>query len=626
MPIRQDLDLQTLLELDFDPRALDEKYRLERDRRIRPEGNKQYIKIEGEYSDFLTDYYAGEPPEREALDLELDVLVIGGGFAGLQTAARLRMEGVDNFRIIDRAADFGGNWYWSRYPGAECDSESYCYFPLVEETGYMPTSQYPDAEEIQAHAVRIGRHYDLYKDALFQTTVTSLVWDEDASRWLIGTDRGDVVRTRFVVLAGGETFAFKLPGTPGINSFKGKSMHAFRWDYGYTGGSTKGNLHKLKDKKVAIIGVGCTSVQIVPHVGESAEHLYVFQRTPALVDPRRNVPTDPEWAKSLQPGWQQERFEYLMRGSRTAGAGPEHVGDNGFGDQRAAIQAMADRLNEKAEAAGLELSSREIMELANMEYMERVRADIASIVKDPTTAAALKPWYATWCKRPTWNSGYLPTFNRPNVTLVDCPDGVDRITEKGLVVNGVEYEVDVIIYGTGLEVGHSSLFKLTKYPVVGRDGVTLDEHWAGGYRTLHGMMVHNMPNYFQLTVIGNGLGVNYLFPNGKQAAHIANVIARSLDNDYLSIEPSLEAEDEWQAALDKSQSYEHNPRWADFLAGLAECTPGYYNSEGNANDRGGIFPNFYGFGALAFIKMLEEWRDGEMPGLEITRRTDAVLA
>jgi cyclohexanone monooxygenase len=623
-----ELDLQALLKLDFDPKALRERYRYERDRRMRPEGNKQYIKIEsdGEYSDFLVDHFVEERAERDAVNSDLDVLVIGGGFAGLQAAARLRMEGVDDFRIVDRAADFGGNWYWSRYPGAECDSEAYAYFPLVEETGYIPTSQYPSAEEIQAHAVRIGRHFDLYKDALLQTNVTGMVWNEDAGRWIVETDRGDVLRARFVVLAGGETFAFKLPGTPGINTFKGKSMHVFRWDYDYTGGSTRGDLDKLKDKRVAIIGTGCSGVQVVPHLGESAEHLYVFQRTPALCDPRRDTPTDPEWVKSLTPGWQARRFEQLIAGGRSVDGTEERIRDNGFSDMGAAIQACVAQVTEAAEAAGVELSPRDITELANMKFMERVRADIGAAVKDPVTAEALKPYFASWCKRPTWNAEYLPTFNRPNVTLVDtAPYGIERITEKGLVANGVEYEVDLIVYGTGLEVGHSSLFRVAGFPVVGRNGVRLTDHWADEFRTLHGMMVHHMPNYFQLTVIGNGLGVNYLYPNGKQGAHIAAVIKHCLDNDYLAVEPTREAEDEWRQMLDDSQSPEFNPLWANFLEGLAECTPGYNNSEGDASDRKGIFPNFYGFGALKFIELLREWREGdvELPGVEITRR-DAV--
>lgn len=626
MLIREDLDLKTILKLDFDPRMVQEKYRFERDRRLRPEGNKQYVKIEGEYSDFLVDHFAGEPVERESFDLDLDVLIIGGGFGGLHVGASLRSEGVENFRIVERAADFGGNWYWNRYPGAACDSESYCYLPLLDETGYMPSQQYPDAEEIQEHAMRIGRHYDLYKEALFQTNVTNMVWNEEASRWVVETDRGDVLRARFVVLAAGETHsAFKLPGIPGINSFKGRSLHTFRWDYDYTGGSVKGNLDKLKDKRVAIIGTGCSSVQMMPYLGESVQQLYVFQRTPALVDPRRSAPTDPEWVKTLTPGWRERRAEQLMKPRNDPEAEPE-VNDNGAADQRRAIQVMSNRLKEAAEAAGVELSAREFTELANMQYMEGVRAHIEAVVEDPATAEALKPYYGTWCKRPAWSDTYFETFNRPNVTLVDVPDGVERITENGVIANGVEYEVDLIVYASGLEVGHSSLFRIARFPIVGRGGATLEQHWADGFRTMHGLMVHSVPNFFVMTVIGNGMGINYLWGNGKQAAHIASVVNRCLDSEYLAIEPTIEAEDEWSKTVQASHSDENNPGFADLLRNLAACTPGYYNNEGNPDDKKGIFHNFYGWGIFAYTKALEDWREGGMPGVEITRDPDAVPA
>jgi len=623
--ITDGLDLQKVLKLDFDPKALLEKYRAERDKRLRPEGNKQYIKIEGEFSQYLDDHFAQGRAERDALDLDVDVVIIGGGFAGLQAGTKLRKLGVDDFRIIDRAADFGGNWYWNRYPGAACDSESYGYFPLLEETGYIPTSRYPDAGEIHQHAARIARHFDLYKAALFQTNVTSMVWNEEASRWTVETDRGDLLRARSTILAGGETMNIKLPGIPGIRSFKGHSFHTARWDYNYTGGSLKGKLDKLSDKRVAIIGTGCSAIQVVPHLGESAQQLYVFQRTPALVDPRNNTPTDPAWVSSLEPGWQEARVEVLFADVEGR-PGCEPANDLGFADQQRAIRKLAAQAAEAARQAGVELSMRDLMELGDMLYMEGVRARIGEIVKDPATAEALKPYYATWCKRPAWNDGYLATFNRPNVTLVDVPDGVERITDGGLVANGVEYEVDLIVYASGLEVGHSSVFKLARFPIVGRRGVTLDDHWAESFRNMHGVLVHNLPNYFQMTVIGAGLGANYLYPNGKQATHIAWIIKRCIDQEIASVEPTLEAEDAWRRALDESHSPENNPGWAEYGNARAQCTPGYMNNEGDAKDNKGIFANIHGFGASAYIRHMEEWRESEteMPGLTITRISDAV--
>jgi len=623
--ITDELDLQKLLRLDFDPRALAEKYRIERDKRLRPEGNRQYIKIEGEFSEYLEDHFVRERVEREPLDVDLNVLVIGGGFAGLQAAAQLRMLNVDDVRIVERAPDFGGNWYWNRYPGAACDSESYGYFALLEETGYMPSSRFPDAAEIQEHATRIGRHFDLYKDALFQTNVTSLVWDQDADRWLAGTDRGDRLRPRFVILAGGETMNIKLPGIPGIRSFKGHSFHTARWDYNYTGGSVKGKLDKLKDKRVAIIGTGCSGIQVVPHLGESAQQLLVIQRTPALVDPRNNAPTDQSWVNGLEPGWQELRVQHLF--ADMEGRAAEPANDKGFCDQHRELRRLAAEVTKAADEAGVELTTRDVLELSDMQYMERVRDRIGSVVMDPATAESLKPYYATWCKRPAWNDAYLETFNRPNVTLVDAPDGVERITETGLVVNGIEYEVDLIVYGSGLEVGHSSVFKIARFPIVGRGGVTLDEHWADSFHNMHGVLVHNLPNYFQMTVIGAGLGINYIYPNGKQAEHIAWIIRHCIDEQIASVEPTRDAEDEWRRALDDSHSPESNPVWAEYGNVRAACTPGYMNNEGDAQDNKGIFANIYGFGALGYIKLLEDWREGdvEMPGLIITRKETPVV-
>src|ERR1700691_2070866 len=296
-------------ELDFDPDALRAKYREERERRLRPDGNEQDVEVKGDFSRYVDDPYVDPGFTRASLNDAVDVVIIGGGFGGLLAGARLREAGIKDIRVIEKGGDFGGTWYWNRYPGAQCDIESYIYLPLLEETGYVPKEKYSYAPEILAHARRIGEQFDLYRDACFQTQIKALTWSEDEGRGIVATNRDDRMRARFVVMSNGPLNRPKLPGIPGIDSFKGHTFHTSRWDYGYTGGDTTGNLHKLSDKRVAVIGTSATAVQCVPHLAQAALQLYVFQRTPSSVDERFNRPTDPEWVKKLTPGWQKRRMD-----------------------------------------------------------------------------------------------------------------------------------------------------------------------------------------------------------------------------------------------------------------------------------------------------------------------------
>jgi cyclohexanone monooxygenase len=290
-------------DLDFDPEALRVKYRAERDKRIREDGEDQYIEAAADFAGYADeDPYVDKPLERQPLDLTIEVAVIGAGFSGLMAAARLKERGVTDFRVIEAGSDFGGTWYWNRYPGAQCDIESYCYLPLLEETGYMPKEKYSFAPEIFAHTRRIGEYFGLYDNAIFETRATEVRWLEDEKCWQISTRRNDRIRARFVIQATGPANRLKLPGIPGIRSFKGHSFHTSRWDYNYTGGDHTGGLTKLEDKRVAIIGTGATAIQCVPFVGTYAKQLYVFQRTPSPVDLRGNKPTDEAWYKTQQAG------------------------------------------------------------------------------------------------------------------------------------------------------------------------------------------------------------------------------------------------------------------------------------------------------------------------------------
>src|ERR1700678_4412838 len=439
------------LVIDFDPDELREKYRREREKRLRPDGEKQYVELSGAFARYAEDDpYADPDFTRPPLADEIEVAVIGGGFSGLLAGARLREAGVDDFRIIEAGGDFGGTWYWNRYPGAQCDIESYCYLPLLEELGYTPKEKYSYVNEIFEHSQRIGREYKLYELACFQTRVSELRWDDTLKRWRIRTNRDDDIKARFVIMALGTASRAKLPGIPGLEDFEGHSFHTSRWDYDYTGGDTTGNLHKLADKRVGIIGTGATAIQSVSHLGQHAKQLYVFQRTPSSVDERGNKPTDPEWVKSLKPGWQDYRNHNFCAILSGLPIEEDLVGDKWTSLFKNLSKLLSGKNNSGLSDADMALMS----EIADYQKMNEIRGRVSSIVQDEKTAEALKPWYGQWCKRPTFNDEYLPTFNRPNVKLVDTGGkGVERVTENAVVVDGVEYEVDCLIFATGFEVG-----------------------------------------------------------------------------------------------------------------------------------------------------------------------------
>jgi cation diffusion facilitator CzcD-associated flavoprotein CzcO len=593
-------------DLGFDQEALRAKYREERDKRLRGDGNAQYREIAGAFAHYLDDPYVEAGFNRPALSDEVEVVVIGGGFGGLLAGARLREGGISDIRIVEKGGDFGGTWYWNRYPGAACDIESYVYLPLLEEIGYVPKEKYSRAPEILAHSRAIGERFDLYKGALFQTEVTDMAWDDDAARWIVATSRGDALKARFVVMANGPLHRPKLPGIPGLESFRGHSFHTSRWDYAYTGGTNEGGLTGLAGKRVGVIGTGATAVQCVPHLGEAAGELFVFQRTPSSIDVRDNRPTDPDWASSLEPGWQQRRmdnFNILLSG----GFQEEDLVNDGWTDIIGNILLLA---RKKAAAGEVVEDPAALMQLADFKKMEQVRARVDRTVRDPAVAEALKPYYNQFCKRPCFHDEYLATFNRPNVHLVDTEGrGVEAITEKGVVANGVEYELDCLIYATGFEVG-TEYTRRSGYELRGRDGVTLSAKWKEGISTLHGLYSRGFPNCFIVSNAQSGFTANFPHMINEQSKHIAYVLRHCTDHQVRRVEASQEAEDAWvQTIIDLSIMRQKF---------LEECTPGYYNNEGNVqamSARNGS----YGAGPVAFVKVLEDWRaEGGLKGLELS--------
>ena len=589
----------TMTALDIE--ALREKYRIERDRRLAANSAERCYRDPAQGFDaLLNDPYGTAPPRAPCHD-EVDVFVVGGGFGGLMTAAQLAKCGIHNIKIAEAGSDFGGTWYWNRYPGAACDIESYIYFPLLEETGYMPVERYSKAPEIREHCTRIARTFDLYPKALLSTQVTSLDWHAQTARWIIVTDRGDRVSAKFVVLTTGPLNRPKLPDIAGIESFAGHSFHTSRWDYGYTGGSATTPMDKLADKRVGIIGTGATAIQCVPPLAHASQHLSVFQRTPSSVDARDNAPTDPQWVAGLKPGWQRERMENFTAQFTAQLPLDDKVQDGWTVLARAVREKLRNNPEQQQPAA--------LLEQADFEKMAQIRDRIGTIVADPQTAEALKPWYSLYCKRPCFHDEYLQAFNRENVTLVDTAGrGVERITPNGLVVAGKEFPIDCLIYATGFDVA-GSYAKRSGMAVRGVAGLSLTDKWANGLSTLHGMHTRGFPNCFIISQAQAGMSPNFPHMLSEQTLHLAHVIDQCVKRGIATIEPTGEAEGNWVDTV---------VRLAQSRRKFIEaCTPGYYNNEGRASDaaaRSAVFAA----GPIVFINMLREWREqGDLTGMEI---------
>ena len=525
-----------------------EKFAEERDLRLkyRPEGTAQFTsEFDGELAHYADDPHVAERLEREPINDTVECLFIGGGFSALLTSARLREKGVESIRIVERGGDVGGTWYWNRYPGVACDVVSYDYLPLLDELDYVPRDHYAKGSEIYAHCQAIAKKYDLYDLAVFQTTVTSTVWNEEEQMWHLRTDRGDHMRARFVICANGTLSKPKLAKIDGLESFAGHSFHTSRWDYDYTGQK----LENLGDKVVGIIGTGATAVQAVSGLGENAKELYVFQRTPSSIDIRKDWPTDPNWARKLEPGWQKRRRDKVLE---TFELSPK----------------------EKAKRASMTPEEKvQYQENGNIDYMMRIHKRIDQIVKDPATADALKPWYMFMCKRPCFHNDYLPTFNRPNVHLVDTHGkGISKITPKGPVFEGKQYEVDLLIYATGFEVQKTGIYN----HIVGENDLDLDDKFADGMRTLLGIHTEGYPNMFVMGGYQASFQFNLTDVLNCQGEHIADVIAYTREHGHKTVDATPAAEEWWVQEVIANRGKTNRSE---------ECTPGYYNFEGQHQRR-----------------------------------------
>ena len=585
---------------------LRKKYQEEREKRLRQDGNEQYLELKDQLAYFLDDPYM-EIAERKPMKDDVQFTFVGGGFAGLIVGARLSEIGLKSIRIVEKGSDFGGTWYWNRYPGAQCDTASMVYMPLLEETGHMPTEKYVHGPEILEHYQRIGQQYGLYDDALFQTQVVDVEWLEEKQRWLIKTNRDDEFTSQFIGMGTGPLHVPKLPGIPGIETFNGHSFHTSRWDYAYTGG-TPGNseLENLKNQRVAVIGTGATAVQCVPHLSKSCQELFVFQRTPSSIDARNNHGIDPSWFEKIsEPGWQQKWLDNFTA-NQTGGEASEDLVKDGWTE-------ISRRVRERV--MGLSKENRipekmwEAYEDADLEKMSEIRARVDSIVADSETAESLKAWYGQLCKRPCFHDEYLQSFNNATTHLIHTDGkGVERITEKGVVFDGEEFPVDCIIFASGFEVG-TPLQRRTGFDPKGISRKKLSDHWSDGMRTLHGLQIADFPNSFIVQATqGANLISNYPSNLSDSAKTIASIIAHMLENESRVVEVKTEAEEKWVQLIMSGPGA---------MLGSQDCTPGYYNNEGI--DPGPSRKSFagYPFGPLAFFNYISEWRNsGDFKGLK----------
>ena len=621
--------------LGFNPDELRQKYRLERDKRVRVDGNDQYLEVKGDFSYFVEDPYIDEEISRDSLEKTFHTVIIGGGFGGVLSGARLREQGIDDFRIIEKGGDFGGTWYWNRYPGASCDIESYIYFPLLEETSFIPKRKYTDAAETLDYFKVLSDKFSLKENALFQTEVNEVKWISDEKLWFIKTNRQDSIKARYVIHANGFLNRPKLPAMKGINEYQGHTFHTSRWDYAYTGGNSNGNLNNLRDKKVAIIGTGATAVQCVPHLAAGAKKLYVFQRTPSSIDERNNSNTDIDWFNSQKSGWQKERkenFEGFLTGNFTD---KDLVNDGWTEIFRTILGGLIKNGPSKLVLLSWVLTApfyknfykvglrtyirnkfmnfvtrediNKKVEIVDFQKMEKVRARADALVNDPKTAESLKPYYRQLCKRPCFHDEYLQAFNNDNVELIDTDgQGVKELSAEGIIHDGKEYKVDCIIFASGFEVG-TDYSRRCGYQVSGIDGITLSEKWKDGLATFHGIHSKGFPNSF---FYGPGQGpmtANFTHSLDEQSAHVAYILKQLDKKNMKYVEASEEAESDWiNTIISKARNMQSFQE---------ACTPGYYNNEGKPNTNPAN--NTYGGGALEYFKLLKDWRkNNKLQGLK----------
>ena len=471
---------------------------------------------------------------------DFDAIVIGAGFAGLYALHKLRDQLGLSVRVYEAASDVGGTWYWNRYPGARCDIESVHYsYSFSEELqqDWEWSERFAGQPEILRYLNHVADRFDLRKDILFDTRVNSMVWDDDASLWRVGTELGDTVTARYVISGAGNLSVPKTPEFDGVESFRGQVHLTGNWldeNIDFTG------------QRVAIIGTGSSGIQAISEIAKTAGHLTVFQRTPNYATPIVNGPADPDVISAVKANYAQVR-----EASRNHFLGVPYTQV-----QPSALAVSAEErrrtFDERWNAGGFRLfidSYQDILfdKKANDTIADYIRERIHERVNDPAVADLLAPkGYPYGTKRPPLETNYYEVFNQDNVTLVDIKTTpIESITETGVRTADAEYEFDIIVLATGFDAMTGPLMKLG---IVGRDGLKLSDKWAHGPRTYLGLTVSGFPNLFLITG-PQSPSVLYNMPLAIED-HVdfaAEAITYMRDRGLDVIEATLESEDNWVA-------------------------------------------------------------------------------
>ncbi|MBX5440993.1 MAG: NAD(P)/FAD-dependent oxidoreductase [Solirubrobacteraceae bacterium] len=471
-----------------------------------------------------------------AIERDVDAVVIGAGFAGLYAVYKLRELGLD-LQGFEAADGVGGTWRWNCYPGCRCDvaSMEYSYsFDKELEQEWTWKERYGAQEEILAYLEHVADRHDLRRHFRFETRVTSAVWDDDAERWVVETDRGDRVRARFLIAASGNLSLPNTPPFPGIDRFRGRVVHTGTWPR--EGVDVSG-------RRVGVIGTGSSGVQVIPMLAQDAEHLYVFQRTPHFVVPAANHPLSEEYVRETKARYDEFRRECWQTpfGFRLE-VNPKSALEVSEEERNAEYQRRWDLGGPELLGAFSDIM---LDERANETCAQWVRDKIAEIVDDPETARRLQPTtYPIGAKRLVQGTGYYETYNRDNVTLVDLLEApIVEITERGVRTEAAEYELDVLVLATGYDGVTGPLLALNP---VGRDGLTLREAWADGPHTYLGLGVAGFPNLITVTGPGSPSVVsNFALSIEQHVDWIADLLAHMREHGIRTVEPDPEAQEAW---------------------------------------------------------------------------------